>query len=123
MSKIWRAHSLLLTNGSTVFLDLWDEVMKILKTVTNASITLTTADADPDCINMSDTRTLTIVRGAAASENAPTPLVTYSAPDRKQCRGRPSVGEDQIIRLRRAIVGGDYHIDPRRIAVKLLKRG
>lgn len=72
---------------------------------------------------MSDTRTLTIVRGAGASKNTPKPLVTHSSPDRKLCRGRTPIGDDQLIRLRRAIVGGDYQIDAQRIAVKLLKRG
>jgi anti-sigma28 factor (negative regulator of flagellin synthesis) len=72
---------------------------------------------------MSDTRILSIVRDAAAPTNTSTLVVISSTYNGKVVRPeqRP-LRAQQVNRLRQAIVRGDYQADPRRIAMKLLKR-
>ncbi|HSS66859.1 MAG TPA: hypothetical protein VLS27_20710 [Gammaproteobacteria bacterium] len=72
---------------------------------------------------MSNTRAITTVRAVDRSEKTSTSLVSISARDSKLRSGPVVMGEEQLLRLRRAIVGGDYQVDSKRIAVKLLKRG
>ncbi len=71
---------------------------------------------------MSDTRTLVTVRDTDVSDKASNPLAALKPSGRKPNRTQAMLGDQRLIRLRRAVVDGDYQVDPQRIAVKLLKR-
>jgi anti-sigma28 factor (negative regulator of flagellin synthesis) len=71
---------------------------------------------------MSDTRSLSIVRDAAASAKRSTFIVTCSGYDGEVGPGGRALRAQQVHRLKRAVVSGEYQADPLRIAVKLLKR-
>jgi anti-sigma28 factor (negative regulator of flagellin synthesis) len=72
---------------------------------------------------MSDTRSLNIVRDAAAPELTSTMAVAYSADNGGQRPRERALRSQQVNRLKQAVVSGDYQADPGRIATKLLKRG
>ena len=97
-------------------------IHQALKTMAQTSITLTTDEAGSVVSIMSDTRSLSIVRDAGASENTSTFLVAHSTYDGEMRPGRSTLRAQRVNRLRQAIVRGDYRADPRRIAIKLLKR-
>ena len=71
---------------------------------------------------MSDTRSLNIVRDAAASEITSTMAVACSGDDSGMRPGGRALRAKQVNRLKQAVVSGAYQADPRRIAIKLLKR-
>lgn len=72
---------------------------------------------------MSDTRSLIIVSDAATSEKTSTFVIAHSDYDGKVRQGRRALRAQQVNRLKKAIVSGDYQANARRIAKKLLMRG
>ena len=71
---------------------------------------------------MSDTRTLVTVRDPDVNDKRSTPLAALWPLGRNASRSQTLLEHQRLIRLRRAVVDGDYQVDAQRIALKLLQR-
>ncbi|MDH3315590.1 MAG: flagellar biosynthesis anti-sigma factor FlgM [Gammaproteobacteria bacterium] len=72
---------------------------------------------------MSDTIVRRLTQNAGLSEVTSTSFAAFYPRERKAAPAENLPLRARMVRLKRAIVQGVYHIDARRIAGKLLKRG
>lgn len=71
---------------------------------------------------MSNTRVLITVGDSGATRRTRSSHAPFEAPQRKANDEQTPLGDERLIRLKRAVVGGDYRVNAQRIALKLLKR-
>ncbi len=71
---------------------------------------------------MSDTRTLITVSDTGAVSNRSTPMPGFDSAQRPASAKRTQPKDERVIRLKRAVTGGDYRVNAWRIALKLTKR-
>ena len=71
---------------------------------------------------MSDTRTLITVSDTGAASNRPAPIPAFDSAQQAASAKRTRPETERVIRLKRAVTGGDYRVNAWRIALKLTKR-
>lgn len=71
---------------------------------------------------MSDTRTLITVSDTGATSKRSSPIPGFDSAQRPTSAKRKRLGDERVIRLKRAVIGGDYRVNAWRIALKLMKR-
>ncbi len=71
---------------------------------------------------MSNTRVLITVGDSGATRRTPSAFARFKAPQRKANEEQTPLGDERLIRLKQAVVCGDYRVNTQRIALKLLKR-
>lgn len=72
---------------------------------------------------MSDTIVRRLTNNTGLPEVTSTSFAAFSSRERKAASAENFPLQARLVRLKRAIVEGVYHVDARRIAGKLLKRG
>ena len=71
---------------------------------------------------MSDTRTLITLSDIGATSNRSSPVPAFDSAQQPASGKISLLTDERVIRLKRAVTGGDYRVNARRIALKLTKR-